>query len=72
MNVKPIDEQMLVKTLPGFDALTEDELHRIQVNSFEYPDFTALTTVSLRFVYLTPANREIELCFELSGNRSER
>lgn len=69
MNKSPINERLLILSLPGFDELTEKEMERIKVTSFEYDDFTALTTAELHFTYADRLDRANALKYELSGNR---
>lgn len=71
MNRIPLDESLLLESLPGFSDLTTDEKERISVVSFEYSDYPCLFSADLDFEYRDENGRKMRLKFEMSGNRSE-
>ena len=71
MNKVPINDRQLLLSLPGFEELSESEMNRIKITSFEYDDFTALTTAELHFNYVDHLDRANALKYELAGNRGE-
>lgn len=66
MYPKPIDEYLLLRSLPGFDGLSDDEKLLFRVTSFEYSGHPSLTMATLLFSY-----GESKLTFELSCSRKE-
>lgn len=71
MNRTPLDELLLLESLPGFSELTPEEKQRITVKDFEYSDYPYLFSVDLVFEYRDKLGRMMKLKFEMSGNRSE-
>ena len=71
MNLIPLDERLLLESLPGFSDLSTDEKERISVVSFEYSDYPCLFTAGLDFEYQDKSGRKMKLKFEMAGNRSE-
>ena len=60
----PIDENCILKSLPGFDNLTAEEMQNISITSLEYSNQSILTTATLLFRY-----KNIPLKYELSCGR---
>ena len=66
-----IDERKLLASIPGFDALTQEEASRISVGEFGYSNQKILLTVDLVFVYRDEKGRAFNLKFEVAGSRPE-
>lgn len=71
MNRIPLDELLLLESLPGFRELQPEEKQRISINEFEYSDYPCMFSASLTFEYCDEIGRKMKLKFELAGNRSE-
>ena len=71
MNRIPLDELLLLESLPGFRELQPEEKQRISINEFEYSDYPCMFSASLTFEYCDATGRKMKLKFELAGNRSE-
>ena len=67
----PLDELLLLESLPGFRELKPEEKQRITVFEFEYSDYPCMFSASLTFEYCDEIGRKMKLKFELAGNRSE-
>lgn len=71
MNRIPLDELLLLESLPGFHELKPDEKQRITVLEFEYSDYPCMFSADLTFEYCDELGRKMKLKFEMAGNRSE-
>lgn len=67
MKRDPIDEYHLLAALPGFSALTKDEISRITVVKFKYEDYSCIMTTGLHFEYQDVLGRKSKLTFEMTG-----
>lgn len=70
MNTYPINEELLLISLPEFRELTEQEIEKIQIVKFEYSEHQEVYSVDLFFEYLPDEDRRISLKFEMMGHRS--
>jgi hypothetical protein len=71
MNHIPLDERVLLESLPWFRELGDDEKDRIHLIRFEYQDLPVLFSCDLLFEYWTPNDRKILLKFEMMGSRED-
>ena len=69
MNKYPINEKLLLISLPGFGQLTEQELENIRVVKVEYNDHLNMFSFDLFFEYLLDDDTSVNLKFEMMGNR---
>ena len=67
MKRNPIDEYRLLAALPGFSALTKEEISRITVVKFKYEDYSCIMTTGLHFEYQDVFGRKMKLTFEMTG-----
>lgn len=71
MNHIPLDERVLLESLPWFRELGDDEKDRIHLIRFEYQDLPVLFSCDLLFEYRNAPDRKIQLKFEMMGSRKE-
>ena len=63
MYILPLDEICLMKSIPGFDKLTAEEMLDISITSFGYSNQSILTTATLLFMYKDrPLKYELSCC----------
>ncbi len=70
MNTYPINEKLLLVSLPEFRELTEQEIDKLHIVKLEYSDHQEMFSLDLFFEYLPDEDRRISLKFEMMGHRS--
>ena len=65
MKIEPINELMLVASLPGFDVLTKEEWKSIRLISFKYSVFPELTTACVKLNYTGKKQQKV-FTYEMS------
>lgn len=71
MNHFPLNEKMILLSLPEFGELTEQDYEKIHVVKLEYKDHLNIFSVDLFFEYLKDEDTRINLKFEMMGNRHD-
>ncbi len=71
MNKYPLNEKLLLVSLPEFSELTEEEVEKIHVVKVVYKDHPQMFSFDLIFEYQLGEDRKVNLKFEMMGNRGD-
>jgi len=67
----PLNEQLLLESLIGFETVTEEERKRVRIKWFRFENESILKTVTLFFNYINKCNQSFDLQYELVVGREE-